>query len=115
MKTYKAPDNSLHAIEPEFAHMLPAGCVEITEAEAVAIRAHTPEQLAAIAAAQALQAQREADEQDARDDALVQAVAAMTPAQLVTHIDATFPTMDVAQRRVLKVLAKMARISANRL
>lgn len=45
MKTYKATDNtqpsgfSLHAIEPEFAHMLPAGCVEITEAEAEEIRA----------------------------------------------------------------------------
>lgn len=39
MKTYKAPDNSLHVIEPEFAYMLPAGCVEITEAEADAIRA----------------------------------------------------------------------------
>lgn len=36
---YKAPDNSLHVIEPEFAHILPAGCVEITEAEADAIRA----------------------------------------------------------------------------
>jgi len=35
---YKAPDNSLHVIEPEFAYMLPAGCVEITEAEADAIR-----------------------------------------------------------------------------
>ena len=36
---YKAPDNSLHVIEPEFAYLLPAGCVEITEAEAEAIRA----------------------------------------------------------------------------
>lgn len=35
---YKAPDNSLHVIEPEFAYLLPAGCVEITEAEAEAIR-----------------------------------------------------------------------------
>ena len=39
MKTYKAPDNSLHVIEPEFAYLLPAGCVEITDAEADAIRA----------------------------------------------------------------------------
>ena len=38
MKTYKAPNNSLHVIEPEFAHMLPAGCVEITEAEDNVIR-----------------------------------------------------------------------------
>lgn len=45
MKTYKSPDNTqisgfaLHAIEPEFAYLLPAGCVEITEAEAEVIRA----------------------------------------------------------------------------
>jgi predicted DNA-binding protein (UPF0251 family) len=35
---YKAPDNSLHVIEPQFAHLLPAGCVEITEEEAEAVR-----------------------------------------------------------------------------
>ena len=35
---YKAPDNSLHFIEPSFAHLLPDGCVEITEEEAEALR-----------------------------------------------------------------------------
>jgi len=35
---YKAPDNSLHFIEPEFAHLLPAGSVAITDAEAEALR-----------------------------------------------------------------------------
>jgi hypothetical protein len=35
---YKAPDNSLHFIEPEFAHMLPEGSVPITEEEAEALR-----------------------------------------------------------------------------
>jgi hypothetical protein len=45
MSYYKAPDNSLHFIEPEFAYMLPAGSVPITEAEAAAIRiANTPAQ-----------------------------------------------------------------------
>ena len=34
---YKAPDNSLHFIEPEFAHLLPAGCVPITDEEAQAL------------------------------------------------------------------------------
>lgn len=38
MQTYKAPDNSLHCIEPEFAYLLPSGSVEITDAEADAIR-----------------------------------------------------------------------------
>lgn len=53
---YKAPDNSLHVIEPEFAHMLPAGCVEISDAEAAAIRAAqnqpTPQQIEADIAAE---------------------------------------------------------------
>lgn len=35
---YKAPDNSLHVIDPEFAYLLPTGCVQITEQEAEAIR-----------------------------------------------------------------------------
>lgn len=35
---YKAPDNSLHFIEPEFAHLLPAGSVPITDEEAEALR-----------------------------------------------------------------------------
>lgn len=39
---YKSPDNSLHFIEPEFAHLLPAGCIEITEAEAEALRPKPP-------------------------------------------------------------------------
>jgi hypothetical protein len=40
---YKAPDNSLHFIEPEFAYLLPAGSVAITDAEAEALRpVYTP-------------------------------------------------------------------------
>jgi len=35
---YIAPNKSLHFIEPEFAHLLPAGCLEISEAEAEALR-----------------------------------------------------------------------------
>lgn len=34
MQHYKAPDNSVHCIEPEFAYLLPAGCVQITKEEA---------------------------------------------------------------------------------
>lgn len=52
MKTYKAPDNSIHVIEPKFAHFLPAGCVEISDEEAetirAAINAPTIEQIAAM-------------------------------------------------------------------
>lgn len=39
---YKAIDNSLHFIEPEFAHLLPAGCVQITAEEAEALRSVQP-------------------------------------------------------------------------
>jgi hypothetical protein len=39
---YKAPDNSLHVIDPEFAYMLPAGLVPITDAEAEALRPVPP-------------------------------------------------------------------------
>ena len=35
---YKAPDNSLHFIEPEYAHLLPAGSVPITNEESEALR-----------------------------------------------------------------------------
>ena len=50
MQTYKAPDNSLHAIYPAFAHLLPPGCVAISEEEADELRAEAlasaPEQIA---------------------------------------------------------------------
>ena len=40
---YKAPDNSLHFLDPAFAHMLPIGSVQITEQEAEALRPiHVP-------------------------------------------------------------------------
>jgi len=43
MTHYKAPDNSLHFIEPEFAYLLPSGSVAITDAEAEALRpVYTP-------------------------------------------------------------------------
>ena len=35
---YKAPDNSLHFIEPEYEHLLPEGSVQITDEEAEALR-----------------------------------------------------------------------------
>jgi hypothetical protein len=40
---YKSPDNSLHFIEPEFAHLLPEGSIAITEEEAEALRPALPE------------------------------------------------------------------------
>lgn len=38
MKTFKDTQNKLHVIEDEFKHLLPDGCIEVTEVEAEAIR-----------------------------------------------------------------------------
>lgn len=35
---YKSPDNKLHFIDPEHAYLLPAGSVQITDAEAQAMQ-----------------------------------------------------------------------------
>lgn len=43
MQHYRAPDNSLHAIDAAFVHMLPTGCVAITEEEAEALRPKPPQ------------------------------------------------------------------------
>lgn len=44
MRHYKAPDNSVHVLDDEsFEHLLPAGSVPITQAEADALRAPPPE------------------------------------------------------------------------
>lgn len=42
MKHYKALDNSVHCIEPEFSHLLPYGFVEITQEEAEVLTQKTP-------------------------------------------------------------------------
>ena len=42
MQHYKAPDNSIHAIDPEFVGLLPDGCIQITDAEAEALRPIPP-------------------------------------------------------------------------
>ena len=39
---YKALDNSLHFIDPEYAHLLPVGSVPITDEEAAALRPQLP-------------------------------------------------------------------------
>ena len=39
---YKDNNNGLHFIEPDFAHLLPEGCVQITEEEAEALRPKPP-------------------------------------------------------------------------
>lgn len=43
MPHYKAPDNSLHFVDSAFASMLPSGSVQITDAQAEALRPVTPE------------------------------------------------------------------------
>ena len=47
---YKSPDNSLHFLDfTEFEHLLPAGCVQITDAEAESLLpVHKPAPIAPI-------------------------------------------------------------------
>lgn len=53
MPYYKEIGGNIHVLDnTEFAHLLPAGCVEITEAEADELRRPTPEQIAATHVAQ---------------------------------------------------------------
>lgn len=43
MPHYKAPDNSLHFLDSaDFEHLLPDGCVQITDDEAEALRPKPP-------------------------------------------------------------------------
>jgi GTP-dependent phosphoenolpyruvate carboxykinase len=35
---YKDAQNNLYFIDPDFAHLLPEGCVQITEEEAITLR-----------------------------------------------------------------------------
>jgi hypothetical protein len=44
MSYYKAPDSSIHFLDDNsFAHILPFGCVQITDAQAEALRPAPPE------------------------------------------------------------------------
>ena len=53
MTLHKAPDNSIHDdMDGTALHLIPAGCVQITDAEADDLRKPTMEQLAGIACAQ---------------------------------------------------------------
>lgn len=122
MKTYKAPDNSLHVIEPEFSHLLPAGCVEIDDAEAEALRAPTPEQLAAIAAAEteaaaaaALAAQEAAIALEAKEDAVVSIVAGFSMTQVDEYVELHFGNLTNPQKDFLKAVGKICVIGARKL
>lgn len=47
MQTYKAPDNSLHCIDPQHEYMLPLGSVPISDEDAEALRRPSHAQLVA--------------------------------------------------------------------
>ena len=82
---FKAPDNSIHQIEPEHANLLPAGSVPITDAEADALQpAPNPKD--------AIRAQIKKLEQDqlmpraTREFMLLFMETSFTPAQLAQNI-----------------------------
>lgn len=87
MQYYKAPDNSLHCIEPEFANLLPAGCVEITQDEADALQ----QKLQAVSPQDAIREQIRQLESDqlmpraTREFMLLSMESQFTPAQLLQN------------------------------
>ena len=101
MPFYKTPQNKVHFIDSvKFASLLPPGSVLITIEEADALRAPTPEEQAAIdAAAAAL-----ADKQAAKADAFVAFLATKSPAEVSARVETD--VTDLASAKV--VLTKLA-------
>ena len=104
MRTFKDLKNKIHVIDDAFIPMLPDGCIEITEAEADALRAPptpTPEELAAKSEYKSQQDLKYA----AKMDAIFTDIATDTIDQLVHKIEVQFPnpTFTNQQQKILKV------------
>ena len=108
MPHFKSPQNKVYFIDRAFAYLLPSACTEITDAEADALTAPTPEQSAAAQQAAAAQAAKE----EAKADNVVQYLRDHTPAECEAYVQAN--VTDLASARdllkkfavVLCVLAK---------
>jgi hypothetical protein len=96
MPNYKDPQNRVHYLDDAaFAHLLPSGCVQITDAEAADLTKPTPEQIAAAALAAA-----DADAKAAaKADSIVQYLRDHTPAECEAYVQAN--VTDLASARAL--------------
>jgi hypothetical protein len=108
MKNYKDTNNKLHVIDEGFENLLPSNCIQITQAEAEALIAPTPAEIAAQLASQveadAIKALRVETKANAAFDALKSA----DFATINTFINLHFATTDVQGRAMLKVMAAAA-------
>ena len=101
MPFYRDTNNKVHYLDSaEFSNLLPAGCVLITKAEADVLRAPTPEEIAAAAAAADALANRQA----AKADAFVAFLATKSPAEVAARVQAD--VTDLVSAKV--VLTKLA-------
>ena len=101
---YKAPDNSLHFIEPEFAHLLPAGSIAITDEEAEALRP-VPPPLTPALQIQAIEAANPITHRMLRD-------LSMTVAQIAGVVTGTDPMVNPAVQQIVALEAQIAVLRA---
>jgi hypothetical protein len=95
MSYYKDLQNRVHHIETAFEHLLPPGCVQITDGEAAELTKPTPEQIAAAAQAAADAAAKA----EAKADAVIQYLRDHTPAECEAYVQAQ--VTDLASARAL--------------
>jgi hypothetical protein len=100
MPNYKDAQNRIHyLVDARFTHMLPDGCVPITDAEAADLLKPTPEQEAAAAAAAAQAADAADAKAAAKADNVIQYLRDHTPAECEAYVQAN--VTDLASARAL--------------
>lgn len=111
MPKYKDQSGGIHVIDsPQFAYLLPPGCVPITDIEAAELLAPTPEQITAVE-----QAVKDlADIAAAKSYAKLTALKRMTPAQVQAWVAANVTNLAQAQDAIA-TLAIAVGILARRL
>lgn len=111
MNLYKDNQNKVHSIEPENVHLLPIGCVEITQAEADILNAPTPEQVAQ-------QAQALADKQQAdavKADNVIQYLVTHTPAECAAYVGSNVTNLATAVTMLQKFAIALCVLSKDKL
>ena len=112
MKKYKDPQNRIHELESaDFEHLLPGGCVPISEAEAAELTAPTPEELAAAAAAEAVRVADAQAKADAKADNVVQYLRDHTPAECSDYVQDNVTDLASAKAFLKKVAVVLCVLS----
>ena len=101
---YKAPDSSIHFIEPEYAHLLPAGSVPITDEEAEALRP-VPPLLTPVDQIKAIEDANPITHRMLRD-------LSMTVAQIAGAVTGTDPMVNPAVQQIVALEAQIAVLRA---